>query len=153
MDEMIEKVKSALRTCVNEEETCDGCAYKQESFCTDRRNRDALEVIGLLEEQNKELREANERLLEQLKAARELGQNGVQPMPCKVGDPLWAVIEEEGMISVTKTACKAMLWNGKNWLISDDDCCWEVPDKECLVLSIGAAVKKAEEMLRDGNDA
>lgn len=147
--DLIEKVKSALRTCVSEETGCDGCAYKQRAFCTDSRNRDALEAIGLLEEQNKELREANERLFEQLKAARELGQNGAPPMPCKVGDPLWAVFEESGMISVTKTACKALLWNGENWLISDDDCCWEVPDKECLFLSIDAAVKKAEEMLRD----
>jgi hypothetical protein len=52
------------------------------------------------------------------------------------------------MIRVTKTACKDLLWNGESWLISDDDCCWEVPDEEVLFLSIEAAVKKAEEMLR-----
>ena len=149
MKEMIEKVKSALRACVSEEETCDGCAYKREGYCTDSRNRDALEVITRMEDQNKELLEANERLLEQLKAARELGQNGVPPVPCNVGDPLWAVFEDEGMISVTKTACKALLWNGECWMISEDECCWEVPDEEGLFLSIETAVKKAEEMLRD----
>lgn len=151
MKEMIEKVKSALRVCVSEEETCDECAYKQEVSCVDSRNRDALEVIELLEEQNEELRDANSRLEAKLEDARELGQNGAPPMPCKVGDPLWVVFEEDGMISVTKTACKALLWNGESWLISEDECCWEVPDEAVLFLSIEAAVKKAEEMLRNEN--
>jgi hypothetical protein len=150
--DLIEKVKGALRTCVNEEEPCDGCAYKQESFCTDRRNRDALEVIGLLEEQNKELREANERLFEQLKAARELGQNGVPPMPCDVGDALWCVCEMDGIISVEKVKCTEILWNGEDWLVSSDGCSWDVPGEECVYLSIEDAVKRAEEMLRNGND-
>jgi hypothetical protein len=150
--DMIEMVKRALRVCVDEEKTCDECAYKQKVSCTDSRNRDALEVIELLEEQNEELRDANERLSEKLKDAWKLWQ-GVLPMPCNVGDPLWAVFEEDGMISVTKTACKDLLWNGESWLISDDDCCWEVPDEAVLFLSIEAAVKKAEEMLRNGNDA
>lgn len=149
--DMIEMVKRALRVCVSEEETCDECAYKQEASCVDSRNRDALEVIELLEEQNEELRDANSRLEAKLEDARKLGQNGVPPMPCNVGDPLWAVFEEDGRISVTKTACKELLWNGESWLISEDDCCWEVPDEEVLFLSIEATVKKAEEMLRNGN--
>jgi hypothetical protein len=150
--DLIEKVKSALRTCVNEEETCDGCAYKQESFCTDRRNRDALEVIGLLEEQNKELREANERLLEQLKDARELEKNGVPPMPCKVGDTMWFVFESDGVIRVEKTECAAVLWDGTKWLVSESETDGYSLDGGGLFLSIEAAVKKAEEMLRNGND-
>lgn len=153
MDELIEKVKRAMRHCLGGVKECPMCEYYEGDRCPDEIDRDTLEVITLLEEQNKELREANERLLEQLKAARELGQNGVPPMPCNVGDPLWAVLEEDGVISVTKTACKALLRNGESWLISEDDCCWEIPDEEVLFLSIEAAVKKAEEMLRNGNDA
>lgn len=137
MDEQIKKVKGALRRCMGGIEECSGCEYYGEDNygkdrCPDEINRDTLTVITLLEEQNKELLEANERLLEQLKAARELGQNGVPPMPCNVGDPLWAVFGEDGMISVTKTACKALLWNGESWLISEDDCYWDVPDEEVL---------------------
>lgn len=151
MKEMIEKVKSALRVCVSEEETCDECAYKQEVSCVDSRNRDALEVIELLEEQNEELRDANSRLEAKLEDARKLGQNGVPPMPCKVGDPLWVVFKSDGVISVEKTECQEILWDGEDWLIGDDGCCWQVPDGEALFLSIEAAVKKAEEMLRNEN--
>lgn len=152
MGDMIEKVKSALKRCVSEDETCDECAYKREGFCTDSRNRDALTVITHLERENELLRVENKVMAEKMLMAVKIN-SGVPPMPCNVGDPLWAVFEEDGMISVTKTACKELLWNGESWLISEDNCCWEVPDEEVLFLSIEAAVKKAEEMLRNGNDA
>lgn len=151
MDEMIEKVKRALRLCMGSVVECYRCEYYGEGRCPEEKNRDMLTVITLLEEQNKELREANEKLLEQLKAARELGQNGVPPMPCKVGDTMWAVFKSGGVISVEKTECQEILWDGEDWLIGDDGCCWQVPDGEALFLSIEAAVKKAEEMLRNEN--
>lgn len=152
MDEMIEKVKRALRLCTGSVVECYRCEYYGEGRCPEEKNRDMLTVITLLEEQNKELREANERLLEQLKAARELGQNGVPPMPCKVGDPLWVVFKSDGVISVEKTECKAVLWDGTEWLVSENVTDGYSLDGDGMFLSIEAAVKKAEEMLRDGND-
>lgn len=152
MKEMIEKVKSALKHCVGDEDECWKCEYDGVIDCPVQKNRDALEVITHLERENKLLRVENGVMAKKMLMAVKIN-SGVPPMPCKVGDPLWTVFDDEGMISVTKTACKALLWNGGRWLISEDLCCWEVPDEEVLFLSIEAAVKKAEEMLRNGNDA
>ena len=153
MDEQIKKVKGALRRCLGGVKECPMCEYFEGDRCPDEINRDTLLVIEVLEENNKELREANERLLEQLKTARELGQNGVPPMPCKVGDTMWTVFKSDGVISVEKTECKALQWNGEEWLISESATDGYPLDGGGLFLSIEAAVKKAEEMLRNGNDA
>ena len=148
MKEMIEKVKGALRVCVSEEEPCDACAYQQEGDCIDSRNRNALEVITLLEEENKELREANERLLEKLKDAQELGQKGVPPMPCQIGDVLWVVYEgtNEG-ICVEKMICKELQFDGKVWSVGEGDGVFYEVDKEVVWTSIELACKEVERRL------
>lgn len=152
MEDMIKKVKSALRACVSEEITCDGCAYKREANCTDSRNREALEVITHLERENKLLRVENKVMEEKMLMAVKLN-SGVPPMPCKVGDPLWCVYEQDDVIGLEKVKCTEILWNGEDWMVSSDGCSWDVSEEECVFLSIEAAVKKAEEMLRNGNDA
>jgi hypothetical protein len=146
--DLIDELKRGLRHCARDNASCEGCVFEGDLDCISKRSRESMEVITLLEEQNKELLEANERLLEQLKAARELGQNGVPPMPCDVGDVMWIVCELDGVISVEKVKCTEILWNGESWLVSSDGCSWDVPGEECVFLSIEAAVKKAEEMLR-----
>lgn len=146
MDEQIKKVKGALRRCLGGVKECPMCEYYEGDRCPDEINRDTLLAIEVLEENNKELREANERLLEQLKTARELGQNGVPPMPCKVGDPLWGVFKRDRVISVEKTECQAVLWDGTEWLMSGNVTDGYSLDRGGLFLSIEEAVKKAEEM-------
>lgn len=79
--DLIDELKRGLRHCARDKESCEGCVFEGDLDCISKRSRESLEAITLLEGQIKELREANERLLEQLKAARELGQNGVPPMP------------------------------------------------------------------------
>jgi hypothetical protein len=115
--------------------------------------KDALWVIEVMDGERRCFGKAYGRLKQRLERAEKCLKPGVPPMPCDVGDALWIVCELEGVISVEKVKCTEILWNGEDWLVSSDGCSWDVPGEECVFLSIEAAVKKAEEMLRNENDA
>ena len=52
--------------------------------------------------------------------ADKLLQNGVIVPPCKVGDDIWWV-SEENIVECQKNGVAFIVWNGKEWSIGDRD--------------------------------
>ena len=129
--EKLEKVLLGISTCTGD--LCKGCPYEEEEACVEELHRETQEVLKAIKEKDGAALQA-----------------GVPPMPCSVGDELWGVYKDPRQdVHIAKVICTELLWNGEEWLIGSDDCCYENLGENCF-LKLDEAVKKAEEILKHG---